>query len=256
MSTAKERADARHDLPRQRERELVEVVKAAQDAANATTDAELTRSPWAAPSNSPWPPSAFGCPKATDKELTTEKGQAIHQVLVSRADLGFPHPLFESAGQPADDDDRADTSLGETATLSSPVLRGLRPMPRTSRAGIASTTLASFVDSLVDVGQGAICAEHRFDRLPARRADVDQGSQQRFCAGPRTSVRGAGVGNRLARRRPPRAGGLAGRLHPPRQTKVSVDHGEPRSENVFAGIQRWGFGQVSQGCLANPRTSR
>ena len=119
MSTPKERADARHELRRQRERELVEVVKAAQDAANATTDAELTRSPWAAPSNSPWPPSAFGCPKATDKELTTEKGQAIHQVLVSRADLGFLHPLFESAGQPADDDDRADTSLGEPPTLTS-----------------------------------------------------------------------------------------------------------------------------------------
>jgi hypothetical protein len=31
--------------------------------------------------------------------------------------------------------------------------------------GVASTTLASFVDNLVDVGQGAICAEHRFDRL-------------------------------------------------------------------------------------------
>ena len=45
MSTAKERADARHELPRQRERELVAVVKAAQDAANATTDAELTRKP-------------------------------------------------------------------------------------------------------------------------------------------------------------------------------------------------------------------
>ena len=115
--------------------------------------------------------------------------------------------------------------------------------------GVASTTLASFVDSLVDVGQGAICAEHRFDRLPARRADVDQGSQQRFCAGPRTSVRGAGVGNRLARRRPPRAGGLAGRLHPPRQTKVSVDHGEPRSENVFAGIQRGGLDKSVRAAL-------
>ena len=99
MSTAKERADARHGLPRQRERELVEVVKAAQDAADATTDAELTRSPWAAPSNSPWPPSAFGCPKATDKELTTENGQAIHQVLVSQVDLGFLHPLFEDEYQ-------------------------------------------------------------------------------------------------------------------------------------------------------------
>jgi len=42
MSTAKERADARHGLRRQGERELVEVVKAAQDAADATTDAELT----------------------------------------------------------------------------------------------------------------------------------------------------------------------------------------------------------------------
>jgi len=256
MSTPKERADARHELPRQRERELVEVVKAAQDAADATTDAELTRSPWAAPSNSPWLPSAFGCPKATDKELTTENGQAIHQGLVSRAGLGFLHPLFESAGQPADDDDRADTSLGEPPTLSSPVLWGLRPMPLTSRAGIASTTLASFVDSLVDVGQGAICAEHRFDRLRldglmstrAVNNDSVRVPEHRYAA------RESATGWRAAGRRGPAVWPVG--CIPRGRQRCPWTHGEPRSENVFAGIQRWGFGQVSQGCLANPQTSR
>jgi hypothetical protein len=40
MSTPRERADARHELRRQRERELVEVLKAAQEAADATNDGE------------------------------------------------------------------------------------------------------------------------------------------------------------------------------------------------------------------------
>ncbi len=60
MSTPKERADARHELPRQRERELVEVVKAAQDAADATTDAELTAA------LGPRPRTRLGRPRPSD----------------------------------------------------------------------------------------------------------------------------------------------------------------------------------------------
>ena len=107
--------------------------------------------------------------------MTTENGQAIHQGLMSRAGLGFLHPLFESAGQPADDDDRADTSLGEPPTLSSPVLWGLRPMPRTSRAvspqrplPALSTALSTSGRALSAPSTGSIA--FRLDGLMSTRA--------------------------------------------------------------------------------------
>jgi hypothetical protein len=40
MSTPRERAEVRHELRRQRERELVDVMKAAREAADATNDGE------------------------------------------------------------------------------------------------------------------------------------------------------------------------------------------------------------------------
>ena len=82
---------------------------------------------------------------------------------MSRAGLGFLHPLFESAGQPADDDDRADTSLGSRRHCLRRISGDFGPCRR-HRARCRLND-PSHVDSLVDVGQGAICAEHRFDRL-------------------------------------------------------------------------------------------
>ncbi len=190
------------------------------------------------------------------EDVKTENGQAIHQVLVSRADLGFLHPLFESAGQPADDDDRAETSLGEPSTLSSPVLWGLRPMPRTSRAVspqrplvAMSTALSTSARALSAPSTGSIA--FRLDGLMSTRAvnnDSVRVPEHRYAA------RESATGCRAAGRQGPAVWPLG--CIPRGRQWCPWTHGEPRSENVFAGIQRWGFGQVSQGCLANPRTSR